>query len=301
MSRLNLEFLRKEAKSFLKLCRAGDAAALARLRLQLPAQTEIQLADVQHAMARESGYANWAELKRQAGTSASPVDFTRPGSEGTLPDGFIEWQRGVTCTVRPEMLKSLRPDEEYYLLSAVSRRIEKGQSFTDYEPLYRKAIANARSRIREFRCEEPGRRLHTWIAAHAWMARDVPKFTIVGAFVTLGVSYLAEGSVTPRCMTRESPELKPLKPNAEGFVDFDLQDRSASNEHLAMFSYGEYVPTTVGLDYEQFVRRAEHRTRCYHRMLSEKDRSTRKPEIVRRQWFCATSPDIAVVHIYFRV
>jgi hypothetical protein len=266
-------------------------------------------------MAREYGYANWAELKRHAGTATSLLDFSQPGSAGTLPEGFVEWQRGVNYTVHPDMLGSLEAGKEYHFYSAVSRRIRKGATFTGYEGLYRKAMAIGRARIREFRCKEPRLRLHTWIAAHAWRASDVPNFTIVGAFVTLGVLFPAQGSLKPHGLiepdsaelrrpgglTPESPELKTLSRNAEGFVDFDLQDRSASKDQLAMFSYGEYVPTTVGLDYEQFVRRAEHRTRCYHRMLSEEERSIRQPEIIRRQWFCATNPDIAVVHLYFRV
>src|SRR3989442_14452454 len=61
---LNLEFLRKEAKTILKQCRAGDAAVIARMRAQLPGLgSDIKLADVHHALAREHGYTNWAELK----------------------------------------------------------------------------------------------------------------------------------------------------------------------------------------------------------------------------------------------
>jgi ankyrin repeat protein len=70
---INLEFLRKEAKHLLRQCHARDAAAIGRLRAQLPrlaaladAQIgeQIKLADVHQALAREHGYANWAELKR---------------------------------------------------------------------------------------------------------------------------------------------------------------------------------------------------------------------------------------------
>jgi len=59
--------LRKEAKSLLKLCRGGDSSALARVRAQLPRVTseQIKLADVHHALAKEHGYLNWAELKQQ--------------------------------------------------------------------------------------------------------------------------------------------------------------------------------------------------------------------------------------------
>jgi hypothetical protein len=68
-----LEFLRKSAKTLLRACRAGDAASIARLRSALShlaglddvaIAATVKLADVQHALARERGYASWAELKR---------------------------------------------------------------------------------------------------------------------------------------------------------------------------------------------------------------------------------------------
>jgi ankyrin repeat protein len=70
---LNLERLRKEAKSLLKRIRAGDASAIERIRVHLPklvdqdsSQFALQtkLADIHHALAREQGYSSWAELKR---------------------------------------------------------------------------------------------------------------------------------------------------------------------------------------------------------------------------------------------
>src|SRR5262245_35639381 len=69
----NLEFLRKDAKHLVRLCRAQDALALERVRAALPRLSSlddrglaaaIKLADAQHAIAREHGHANWAALKR---------------------------------------------------------------------------------------------------------------------------------------------------------------------------------------------------------------------------------------------
>src|SRR6266704_1007362 len=76
---LNLERLRKEAKTILKQCRAGDAAVVERMRALLPRfstmdakhlASQIKLADIQHALAREHGYQDWAELKRHD----APID-----------------------------------------------------------------------------------------------------------------------------------------------------------------------------------------------------------------------------------
>jgi ankyrin repeat protein len=70
---VNLEFLRKDAKQLVRLCRAEDAPALQRVRAALPRLSSlddsalaaaIKLADAQHAIAREHGHANWAVLKR---------------------------------------------------------------------------------------------------------------------------------------------------------------------------------------------------------------------------------------------
>ena len=79
---VNLEHLRKEAKRILKRCRTGDAAAIERLRLQLPGfgQEHINLADVHHALAREYGYRNWGELKRHDAPLSRFLAAVRGGS-----------------------------------------------------------------------------------------------------------------------------------------------------------------------------------------------------------------------------
>lgn len=78
---LSLEFLRKEAKTILKQCRAGDASALARMRAQLPRLNpdEIQLADIHQALARENGYENWSALKRHDAPLARFLAAVRSG------------------------------------------------------------------------------------------------------------------------------------------------------------------------------------------------------------------------------
>jgi ankyrin repeat protein len=86
---LNLEQLRKEAKTVLKQCRAGDRTAVDRMRAQLPRlQTldneqlgaQIKLGDVHHALARELGYRNWADLKRHDAPVARFLAAIRGGA-----------------------------------------------------------------------------------------------------------------------------------------------------------------------------------------------------------------------------
>jgi hypothetical protein len=96
----HLEFLKKEAKYLLKLCRAGDATALARIRVSLPRPIteKLQLAEIHYALAREHGYSSWPDLKRSEVMLSAPPDFSRPGSDGNLPEGFNPWQWSVTYT-----------------------------------------------------------------------------------------------------------------------------------------------------------------------------------------------------------
>src|SRR5262245_26455193 len=65
-----LEQLRKQAKELLRDYRAGDAAAVERLRTVIPrladpARTDsVTLADAQFVLAREYGFESWAKLVR---------------------------------------------------------------------------------------------------------------------------------------------------------------------------------------------------------------------------------------------
>jgi ankyrin repeat protein len=59
--------LRKDAKRWLRALRSGDEAALERFRKWLPQHAgEPQLREVQQALARERGFASWADLKLDA-------------------------------------------------------------------------------------------------------------------------------------------------------------------------------------------------------------------------------------------
>jgi ankyrin repeat protein len=61
---------RKLAKELLRAFRDGESEAVARVRAQLPDKSRIVLADAQHVIAREYGFANWTELRRHIESSA---------------------------------------------------------------------------------------------------------------------------------------------------------------------------------------------------------------------------------------
>jgi ankyrin repeat protein len=87
----NLSHLKKQAKDLLLQYRSGDTAALARIREGLPSTarkgdpgfTNLRLHQAQWSLAREYGFASWADLK-------SFVDaYSQPSSGGTL----LTWLR----------------------------------------------------------------------------------------------------------------------------------------------------------------------------------------------------------------
>lgn len=99
----SFERVRQLAKQLTRECRAGNAAALTRVRSQLPrlasldasaAAGRVRLADVQHALAREAGVENWAALKvlvqSQEPLIAQVARFLR-----ALPEGDLATMRRV--------------------------------------------------------------------------------------------------------------------------------------------------------------------------------------------------------------
>jgi hypothetical protein len=73
--RQNLESRRKEAKRWLRALQAGDTDSRARLARALPdAPADPTLRDVQHALARESGFAGWRALKDAIERRAADAD-----------------------------------------------------------------------------------------------------------------------------------------------------------------------------------------------------------------------------------
>jgi hypothetical protein len=312
----HLEFLKKEAKSLLKQCRTGNAAALGRIQANLPRliAEKIQLAEIQYALAREHGYSSWPDLKRSEVRLAAPPDFSKPGSDGELPEGLNPWQWSVTYTVRPEIHAELKHGEEYIILASVLKRAPDKSPYKKYAELYERTLAIARGRAAQLVCPR-GCVPDTQIRTQGWFGQHTLNF--VRAFVSLGVRCLEEGETNKKGMTvpaakdfdgpggmtpdntSDSDLLAARRPH-EVYTEADARDSSAP-ANIQLISYGEYVAIAENVDFGPIVERAASLAKFHSSIRDGSPKQLRnQPRIVRREWFVATNPDIAVAHIYLR-
>src|SRR5438552_9847848 len=105
-ARPSLEQLRKQAKELLKAYQAGDATALARLRVHKPALTGLEgsrpaaLADAQFTLARELGFDSWPKLKRHIEVTTRPADYYEPTWGRNTWEFFTSIYEGRDAQVR---------------------------------------------------------------------------------------------------------------------------------------------------------------------------------------------------------
>src|SRR4051812_13875948 len=70
-ARPNLDHLKNEAKALLKSHRAGDPAAVERIRVAIGEIPSPKLTDAQRAIAREHGFFTWAQLRARVEATGS--------------------------------------------------------------------------------------------------------------------------------------------------------------------------------------------------------------------------------------
>jgi hypothetical protein len=316
---VNLEFLKKQAKALLKQCRAGDVAAIARIRTSLPRLStlndinlaaQIKLSDVQRALASEQGYANWGAIKHLRQQQFEPVDFSKAGSHGVLPENFTPWRRVLSYTAHPELLAPTKLGQERMFVVSVLRKISNAED-PGYADLYERALTVVKRRASRLQCAVADAQLNTRIVTHGWFTH--PKVNLARVFISLCAVYLREGEAGPEGLMRPisadlanqggmTPENTALSPDQrvyESYVFGVHNDTGAPDTNIFTVSYGEYVPTCSGVDYGPFVQRAEDLAKFHFSMLRQTPLPRTLP-IVRREWFCVTNPDIAVVHIYIQ-
>jgi hypothetical protein len=210
------------------------------------------------------------------------------------------WPAGVVYTVRPEMLAPLERDREYRILVGVRRIALPGEPFIAYGELYRRAVALTESRLAALDCPEPPARWTEW---HGWRAVEfgdrelifvfIATVVKVGGEVEAGERPPAEDELAlPGGATREMLMQRSRRHVDEFYNGFDHRTPGGDGTvEDSVFSYGEYVASSEGIDFEPFVQRAERMMRLHYGP---------GVRILRHDCFCATHPDVAVVHVVFR-
>jgi hypothetical protein len=245
-------------------------------------------------------------------------EFPQAGSEGELPPDFGEWERGVTCTVKPALLVPILPGREYRLNVTV-RLVRPDPVASGFAELYKRTTAIASARARQLTCEESAVQAHHRIVAQAWFEHEIGTKYISSASLTLGISFLHDGEAP---IEGEAPPAhdalnRPSGGNPEAFSAKHLDaDGTRNLDELGVvftsvdpgydltISYGEYVSADEPVDFTPILDRAQ---RCadFHAGVSLGfERAT--PTIVRREWArLATGKkdpsEIATVHLFARM
>src|SRR4051794_32696831 len=101
---MTLEHCRKDAKALLRAARAGDPAALERVRDVSAYSNGLQLSDAQHVVAVERGYRTWPELKH----ALEQAERERPVARiGLQPVSWYE-QRAAEVAGDPDAVRRVR-------------------------------------------------------------------------------------------------------------------------------------------------------------------------------------------------
>jgi hypothetical protein len=237
-------------------------------------------------------------------------DFSKPGNDGVLPAGFVPWRWSVTYTVHPELISPIKSGREYRITAGALLRVENAQD-PRYADLYNRATTIANGRAGRLRCAEHDVALYTRIVTHGWFTHA--NTNLARAFVTIGAVFLKPGDtarqgqsapaaadfVVPGGMTPENYTLPPVEGDkrvCEIYSEADVRDPAAPDTNVFTRSYGEYVPSCSEVDYTAFIERAQELAQ-FHLSVENPRCDKSELKIVRREWFCATNPDIAVVHL----
>src|SRR4051812_25930135 len=100
------------------------------------------------------------------------ADLSKPGSEGTLPDGFTPWRLVVAYTVHPELLAPLKYGQEHRIVVSVLRKIDNNDPFSGFGTLYQRAEMIANERAARLVCQDPATVRHARILSQGWFRHE---------------------------------------------------------------------------------------------------------------------------------
>ena len=178
----------------------------------------------------------------------------------------------------------------------VRRSAAAGVDFREYGVLYERARLIARMRVAVLQATE---KLHTRVVSHGWRAIEALGRNFIFVFITTGVTSggaTPEGEPLPTAGELAIPggaSLELLREQGKNRVSefYNDFDHCATDDAPILFSYGEYVPSAEGVEFAPFIERAEALARLHYGPGLR---------VEGHDCFCATHPDIAVVHVFFR-
>ena len=97
-----------------------------------------------------------------------------PSCLGVLPEGFQEWNRGLTYTLRPEILTP-ETGRVYRFNVNVRWPIHDHSGIVSYRDIYSHAARIGEARLTELREAHAAASTQIWLAIHAWGRFSGPK------------------------------------------------------------------------------------------------------------------------------
>jgi hypothetical protein len=248
--------------------------------------------------------------------------FSQAGEHGELPLDFQEWRRGLTYTVRPELLRPIPLKRELRVNVTARYVAPRSAPRPSFGEMYERATTIMHARIGRLRCDDATASARSWILAQAWFVNELGAKSVYSASITSCVAFLNETDPGPVGEPRPDAAalLVPGGGTPEAFAARHLNDQGS--RHLdeicidfedadpvrdVTVSYGEYVATCEDVDYARIVERAEILARFHYEILRTPDGSAKVPfDILRREWTCLSTnkiedPTIATVHVCFRI
>jgi hypothetical protein len=132
-------------------------------------------------------------------------------------------------------------------------------------------------------------------------------FLTTAVISTDSVHHMPKGEEPPTSADLLKPSKNPREaalrsdnpPADEIYNEFDFRDPSTPISDPIILSYGERVENCAGIDFQPFVKSAEELARTYSDFLcNESPASSSAFELIGREWYSVTRPDLAVVHVY---
>ena len=232
-------------------------------------------------------------------TLAGCPDYTKKGSDGEIPKGLKEGERGAEYSVYGELPKTLVCGQTYKLTFGVKQQVAGCVGF-NFKPMYDRAVANAKARFAELSCAAECGPIYTWQIARKWDCQDL--FGTRQAYATVQFGILCPKETDKKPAGLAEPTAADLKAPAQepaGYPQIQESDEVIFEEiggtmeapcpgsELITFTYVEKVPSCDIKNFQPYVQRAEDRAQFYYGLLACDGTCVKQPfKVLRDEWSC---------------